>query len=158
MQYLVIEGAFPREVAEDICTKAWASLAPLGVDAADPSTWDAASYTRTDSICTEHAVKDVAPAAWHALLELCGGADRVVDGGEGLVLGASGHGYHNGVAANLCKDRDLPWEPPHAEMNGWHCVRAQTAPVALPCRAANAAVGGRTDGTTATSWTAQSRA
>ena len=68
----------------------------------------------------------------------------MADGGEGLVLGASGHGYHNGVAANLCKDRDLPWEPPHAGMNGWHCVRAQTALVALPCRAANApSVAGR---------------
>ena len=77
-------------------------------------------------------MKDVAPAAWHVLLELCGGAERVVDGGEGLVLGASGHGFHNGVAANLCKDRDLPWEPPHAEMNGWHCVSAQTALLRFP--------------------------
>lgn len=80
-----------------------------GLDKQDMSTWPIGKIHMPG---TEHiAAQEMAPHAVEAILDLCGGADRIV--GDQITWG-------NGFIANYGYGRDQEWEAPSADQNGWH--------------------------------------
>jgi len=113
---VVIRNAFSRELAAEVVEQAWRSLAEdADIHEGDPDSWKKLPYVRPAGSGRRIVLRDEAPRALRAQLDIMGGAHRIKGGGE-LVWG-------DGTVANLCKDGDQPWRPPHAEMDGYHFVR-----------------------------------
>ena len=62
----------------------------------EPASWAKAPYTRTQGSGQRFLMKDVAPLAWQAQLDACGGADRLPHGGQTMAWG-------DGAIGNLCR-------------------------------------------------------
>ena len=110
--FVVVQNAFPRSIADEICNTAWAGLAEQGVHKEDPETWKQAPYTRTQGRGKRFVLKDLAPRAWQAQLDACGGADRLPHGGEQLAFG-------DGAIGNLCSQSEMGYVAPSPELPGW---------------------------------------
>jgi hypothetical protein len=110
--YTIVRGGFPRAVADSVVDSAWASLGDQGILRDTPATWKQAPYTRTQG-GERFLMKEVAPLAWQAQVDVCGGADRLPERGEGLAMGG-------GAIGNLCMNAELGYEPPSAALGGWH--------------------------------------
>ncbi|HYE07608.1 MAG TPA: hypothetical protein VEL07_18970 [Planctomycetota bacterium] len=80
----------------------------VGYDRHDPSTWREARMHLP--VHEDFAVRDVAPRAYHAMLELCGGAERVAGDPQ----------WGDAFIANLGVRADQPWVPPSPAAGGWH--------------------------------------
>lgn len=79
----------------------------LGYDPTDPATWTEAKVHMPS---LEHqSVAVVAPRAWEAIGELCGGHDRVKP-----------TTWSDGFIANFSFGRGKPWLPPGPQIDGWH--------------------------------------
>jgi hypothetical protein len=100
--FVTIERAFSAEVAAK-----WVALGfeRLGLDQNDPRTW---SPNRAHPPATqEFDAAEFAPAAWEAMCELMGGAERVSP-------------CHWGDSLIFALGDDTEWIPPSAEAPGWH--------------------------------------
>jgi hypothetical protein len=75
--FLRLEGAIPLDNCDSWTQNVWARLA---MDPADKSTW----HTERTNMAKLNSVlaADIAPKAWAAICELCGGEDRIAKGGE----------------------------------------------------------------------------
>ncbi len=82
----------------------------LGIRKDDPSTW-LGGKTHMPSL-NRWSIEEIAPTAWQAICDLCGGADRVKDSGESS--------WGNGFILNFSFGADRPWEAPSASVPGWH--------------------------------------
>ncbi|HEX8237180.1 MAG TPA: hypothetical protein VF600_14575 [Abditibacteriaceae bacterium] len=103
--FVTIPNCFSREAAQDWLDKVWVRL---GYDANDPTTW---VEKRIHMPSLEHVdVQDFAPQAWGAACELLGGEERV----------KQPYKWGDSFIANLGIGADRPWEPPSAEVKGWH--------------------------------------
>ncbi len=80
----------------------------VGYDPHDPSTWREARLHLP--VHEDFAVREIAPRAYHAMMQLCGGHERVEDEPQ----------WGDGFIANLAVDADRPWVPPSATADGWH--------------------------------------
>jgi hypothetical protein len=110
--YVVVKGAFPRAVAHEVCETAWAALAEQGILRDDPETWKSAPYTRTQGSGKRYVLKEMAPRAWQAQLDACGGADRLPHAGDRMAFG-------DGAIGNLCAQWELGYIAPSPELPGW---------------------------------------
>ena len=111
--YVVIRNAFSRDIADQVVDQAWRSLAEdADIHRDQPDSWKKMPYVRPAGSSRRIVLKEEAPRALRAQLDLMGGACRI-KGGDQLSWG-------DGTVANLCKDGDQPWVAPHAEMDGWH--------------------------------------
>ncbi len=118
--YVVIEGAFSREIAAAVCACAWDELATRhGVAPDDPLTWDKPlqgprmnGYVRTGGNEARINLARDAPRAFDSQLDVVGGAHRLPGQGHSLRwgYGAIGNLGIPGVA----------WEAPEAQQPGWH--------------------------------------
>lgn len=140
--WVVVKGAFSKQIAADIVACSWRELAEQGIMQDDPQTWKLGPYTRTGGppnvsimaargdeaaaaqmleIRTRYGLPpqspllhDVAPRALGAQLDCIGGPDRMEDP-ERIRMPDS-------VAVNLCsEDGDLGeagWRSTRAP--GWH--------------------------------------
>ena len=140
--WVVVKGAFSKQIAADIVACSWRELAEQGIIQDDPQTWKLGPYTRTGGppnvsimasrgdeaaaaqmleIRTRYGLPpqspllhDVAPRALGAQLDCIGGPDRMEDP-ERIRMPDS-------VAVNLCsEDGDLGeagWRSTRAP--GWH--------------------------------------
>lgn len=79
----------------------------LGYDPADPSTWTADKIHMPSH--EHYVVKDVAPRAYAAICQLCGGAERI----QTPVWG-------DGFIANFHFGDSQAWVPPGPQAEGWH--------------------------------------
>ena len=70
--HVVIQDCFSREFAEEWKARAFIRL---GLDAAKPETWPSSRIHMPSLEYVE--VKEVAPRAWGAMCDLCGGEDRI---------------------------------------------------------------------------------
>jgi hypothetical protein len=103
--YVVLENCFDAESAAPIVDRAWRRL---GVDRDDPSTWD---RPRVHLPSVEHVdAAGFAPAAYAAACQLLGGEERV----------QTPWTWSDGIIANLGVGADRPFDPPSAEVGGWH--------------------------------------
>ena len=121
--FVLVKGAFPRAVADEVCETAWAALAEQGILRDDPETWKQAPYTRTQGSGKRYVLKEVAPRAWQAQLDVCGGADRLPHAGEQLA-------FSDGTIGNLCAQWQLGYVPPSPELPGW--VSSSAASTSAP--------------------------
>jgi hypothetical protein len=103
--YVVLENCFDAASAAPIVDRAWERL---GVDRDDPATWD---RPRVHLPSIEHVdAAEFAPAAFAAACQLLGGEDRVQTPWH----------WSDGIIANLGVGADRPFDPPSAEVGGWH--------------------------------------
>lgn len=103
--FVTIKECFTEADAREWLGDVWVRL---GYDADDPSTWAEPRIHMPTLNRVE--VRDFAPKAWGAICDLLGGADRIQ---QPTMWG-------DGFIANLGIGADRPWEPPSAEVSGWH--------------------------------------
>ena len=103
--HIVLHDCFPREIAREMTDRAFVRL---GYDPDDPTTW---TEPRIHMPSHQHMdVKEFAPEVWGAACELLGGEERI----------AQPYRWGDGFIVNTGIGKDQPWEPPSAEVKGWH--------------------------------------
>jgi hypothetical protein len=116
--YLVVKNCLDLEFADEWIDDAFQRL---GYDRDDPSTWE------KDMIWMSHtqeaAIREIAPRAWDAILDVVGGQDRlettVMLPPEALYP-VNSFNWNNAMIANLRRGADKPWQPPSPRTGGWH--------------------------------------
>ena len=118
--YLVIKGALDPAQAQPWIDRAYARL---GYSPTDPSTWE------KDIVWMDHEnhalIRDMAPKAWDALLDVIGGEDRLEP--EVYQMPPTGHftsvnsfEWTDAFIVNFRRGADQPWQPPSPATKGWH--------------------------------------
>jgi hypothetical protein len=103
--YVVVKDCFDPAAAQGWIDRAWIRL---GYDRDSPEQW-VEKRVHLSKLASVDA-RDFAPKAWEAAVQLLGGEDRV----ELPWL------WNDGFIANLGVGDDRPWQPPSAEVGGWH--------------------------------------
>ena len=103
--HVVLHDCFSREAAQEWLDKAWIRM---GYDPHDASTWVEKRIHMPDVEYID--VQEFAPKAWRAVCELLGGEERI----------QLPYRWSDGLIANLGVGADRPWEPPSAQVGGWH--------------------------------------
>ena len=117
--YITLKKCFDRELAQ-----AWTGDAfkRLGYDPEDASTWE------KPIVWLDHynkmPVRDFAPKAWGAICDIVGGEERI-DPSTRFI--ESKHfttieplNWSDSFVVNFHKGDDEPWQPPSAQVKGWH--------------------------------------
>ena len=118
--YLIVKDCLVRNIADSWIDQAYERL---GYDKNDPSTWT------KDIVWMDHKnqmpVREVAPKAWAAILDVVGGEDRLET--QVMRIPESGHFstinsslWSDAFIANFHRGADKPWQPPSAQVTGWH--------------------------------------
>ena len=117
--YLVIEGCVDGELARKWTDEAFVRL---GYDPADPSTWEKEIVWL--DVQNSAPVREISPRAWDALCDVVGGEDRIDDRvmkiGPGHFTTINSWEWSDAFVANFHRGADRPWQPPSAEVEGWH--------------------------------------
>lgn len=102
--HVIIHDCFSRDFAENWTASAFRRL---GYSQDDPSTWVEEIIHMPAS--QRVPMQEIAPKAWQAACELLGGEDRIAPctWGDSMIV-------------NFHKGADQPWQPPSAEVSGWH--------------------------------------
>jgi hypothetical protein len=103
--YVVVKNCFDPDAAQGWIDRAWVRF---GYDRDDPEQW-VEKRIQLAGLATVDT-RELAPKAWAAAVQLLGGEDRI----EGPWL------WNDGFIANLGVGDDRPWQPPSAEVGGWH--------------------------------------
>jgi hypothetical protein len=103
--YVVVKDGFDPGVAQAWIDRAWVRF---GYDRDHPEEW-IEKRIHLSKLASVDA-RDFAPKAWHAAVQLLGGEDRLQLPWE----------WNDGFIANLGVGDDRPWQPPSAELSGWH--------------------------------------
>ena len=118
--YLIVHDCVERDIASSWIDQAYARL---GYDKNDPNTWT------KDIIWMDHQnhlpVKEVAPKAWEAILDVVGGEDRLET--QVMRIPESGHfstinsfEWSDAFIVNFHRGADKPWQRPSPQITGWH--------------------------------------
>jgi hypothetical protein len=117
--YLIVKDCLDLSVAKRWIDEAYERL---GYDKHDPSTWI------KDIVWMDHKnfmpVRELAPKAWAAILEVVGGEERL----ETKVLGKpkthfswiNSFVWSDAFIVNFHRGAGQPWQPPSAQDTGWH--------------------------------------
>ncbi len=117
--YLVVKDCLDTSIANRWIDEAYVRL---GYNKRDPSTWT------KDIIWMDHKnqmpVCEVAPKAWAAILDVVGGEDRletqVMGLGPGHFTSINSFMWSDAFIINFHRGIDKPWQPPSAQVTGWH--------------------------------------
>ena len=118
--YLVVHDCLDMSIANRWIDETYERL---GYDKNDPSTWV------KDIVWMDHKnqlpVREVAPKAWAALMDVIGGEDRLEP--QVMKLASSGHFtsinsflWSDAFIVNFHRGIDQPWQPPSPQVKGWH--------------------------------------
>ncbi len=118
--YLIVKDCLDLDIANRWIEEAYDRL---GYDRHDPKTWT------KDIVWMDHKnvlpVRDIAPKAWAAILDVVGGEDRLEP--RVMRLRESGHFttinsfiWSDAFIVNFHRGADQPWQPPSAQVPGWH--------------------------------------
>jgi hypothetical protein len=118
--YLVVKDCLDKRIANRWIEEAYQRL---GYDPHDPSTW------KKDIIWMDHKnqmpVRELAPKAWAAILDVIGGEERLET--QVMALPQSRHFtsinsflWSDAFIVNFHRGADEPWQPPSAQVTGWH--------------------------------------
>lgn len=117
--YLVVKNCLDLDVARRWIADAYARL---GYDPNNPQTW------AKDIIWMDHQsqlpVRELAPKAWDAIIDVVGGEDRL----ETQVMEIESRHFttinsfiwSDAFIVNFHRGADKPWQPPSPEAGGWH--------------------------------------
>jgi hypothetical protein len=103
--YVVVKDCFDPETVQPWIDRAWVRF---GYDRGNPTQWTE-KRIHLSALASVDA-RDFAPKAWTAAVQLLGGEDRIE---------LPWH-WNDGFIANLGVGDDRPWQPPSAEVSGWH--------------------------------------
>ncbi|MFL6064217.1 MAG: phytanoyl-CoA dioxygenase family protein [Friedmanniella sp.] len=103
--YVVVESCFDPQEAQAWIDRAWLRF---GYDPDTPAQWTEKRIHLSKLASVD--ARDFAPKAWNAAVQLLGGEDRIE---------LPWH-WNDGFIANLGVGDDRPWQPPSAELSGWH--------------------------------------
>jgi hypothetical protein len=103
--FVKLEGALDRAFASRWVARTWQRI---GYDPQDASTWREARVHFP--ITATAPVSEIAPRAYAAICQLCGGAERIRQPVE----------WTDGFIANYGVGKDGPWAPPSPQLGGWH--------------------------------------
>ena len=117
--YLIVKGCVDPSISNRWIDEAYDRL---GYDKHNPNTWT------TDIIWMDHknqmAVRELAPKAWAAILDVVGGEDRletqVMRLPPGHFTSIDSFNWSDAFIANFHRGADKPWTPPSARVTGWH--------------------------------------
>ncbi len=116
--YLVVKQCVDRDFAQRWIDRGFERL---GYDQHDPRTWKKdLIWMKNES---EAAIRDVAPRAWAALLDVVGGEDRLetqVMDTPAKFYPVNSFNWSDALIVNLRTAADKPWQPPSAHSRGWH--------------------------------------
>jgi ectoine hydroxylase-related dioxygenase (phytanoyl-CoA dioxygenase family) len=117
--YLVVNDCLDTSVANRWIEEAYERL---GYDKDNPATW------QKDIIWMDHKnqlpVRELAPKAWAAILDVVGGEDRLepqvmqIESKHFSTIDSSI--WSDAFIVNFHKGADQPWQPPSAKVGGWH--------------------------------------
>ncbi len=118
--YLVVHDCLDLSISNRWIEEAYGRL---GYDKSDPTTW------QKDIVWMDHKnrmpVKQLAPKAWDAILDVVGGEDRLEP--QVMKLNESGHfttinsfEWSDSFIVNFRRGADKPWQPPSPSVGGWH--------------------------------------
>ena len=117
--YLIVEDCLDLNIAAGWIDQAYARL---GYDPHTPSTWE------KDIVWMDHQnklpIREIAPKAWQAILDVVGGEARL----ETQVMGKpkthfssiNSFVWSDAFIVNFHRGADRPWQPPSAQVTGWH--------------------------------------
>jgi hypothetical protein len=117
--YLMVRDCLDLRIANEWIDQAYERL---GYDKHDPSTWT------KDIVWLDHKnqlpVRDLAPKAWAAILDVVGGEDRL----ETQVMGKrathfswiNSFVWSDAFVVNFRRGAGEPWQPPSPAVTGWH--------------------------------------
>ena len=117
--YLIVKDAVDKNIASRWVAEAYDRL---GYSKTDPKTWE------KDIIWMDHKnelpVRELAPKAWDAVVDVIGGEDRL----ETQVMGIKGGHFttinsfiwSDAFIVNFHRGADQPWQPPSPQVKGWH--------------------------------------
>lgn len=117
--YMVLEDCLDLTIADRWIDEAYERL---GYDPNDTSTWE------KDIVWMDHKnqlpVWEVAPKAWAAICDVVGGEERIENRVKSI---ESGHFttinsfiWSDAFIVNFRRGADEPWQPPSANVSGWH--------------------------------------
>jgi hypothetical protein len=117
--YLVVKDCLDLNIANHWISEGFQRL---GYDPDKPSTWE------KDIIWMDHKnqmeVRELAPKAWDAIIDVVGGEDRletqVYGLGPGHFTSINSFIWSDAFIANFHRGSDKPWQPPSAQVSGWH--------------------------------------
>ncbi len=117
--YLVVKDCLDLNIANRWISEGFQRL---GYDPDQPSTWE------KDIIWMDHKnqmeVRELAPKAWDAILDVIGGEDRletqVYGLGPGHFTSINSFIWSDAFIANFHRGADKPWQPPSPQVTGWH--------------------------------------
>ena len=117
--FVVVKGAFSKELAQTVVESAWAELEQHhGLDRGNPESWDRPPTKngdrrniRTRGTDRRFRLATEAPEALMSQADLVGGRHRLLNG-ESLSWG-------DAVVANFGSPR-IPWQRPDPRQPGWH--------------------------------------
>ncbi|MCL5996964.1 MAG: phytanoyl-CoA dioxygenase family protein [Chloroflexi bacterium] len=117
--YLVVKDCLETSIANRWIDEAYDRL---GYDKHDPSTW------QKDIVWLDHKnqlpVRELAPKAWAALMDVIGGEDRletqVMGLGPGHFTSINSFIWSDAFIVNFHRGIDKPWQPPSPQVTGWH--------------------------------------
>ncbi|MFC1466642.1 MAG: phytanoyl-CoA dioxygenase family protein [Candidatus Brachytrichaceae bacterium NZ_4S206] len=118
--YLVVKDCLDRDIARRWIEEAYDRL---GYDKNDPATW------AKEIVWMDHKnqlpVREIAPKAWDAILDVVGGEERLEP--QVMRLHHSGHFttinsfiWSDAFIVNFRRGADKPWQPPSPQVGGWH--------------------------------------
>ena len=117
--YLIVKDCLDLNVASRWIDEAYNRL---GYRKDDPRTWE------KDIVWMDHKnqmpVREIAPKAWDAILDVVGGEDRletqVMHIGPGHFTSINSFIWSDAFILNFHKGADKPWQPPSPQVTGWH--------------------------------------
>jgi len=117
--YLIVNDCVDPSVSNRWVDEAYDRL---GYSKQDPSTWT------KDIIWMDHKnqapVRELAPRAWDAILDVVGGEDRletqVMEIGPGHFTSINSFIWSDAFIVNFRRGADKPWQPPSPNVTGWH--------------------------------------
>jgi hypothetical protein len=116
--YFVVENALDETVR-----RRWVAggFERLGYDPRDPATW--AEEIIWMQYRNEMPIRELAPRAWDAILDVVGGEDRLETRSfinHEAQYPMSSFNWNDAFIANFRRGADKPWSPPSPEAGGWH--------------------------------------
>ena len=117
--YLVVKGCFDKPFAQGWTDQAYDRL---GYKKEDPSTWE------TDIVWMDRQnrlpVRELSAKAWDAICDVVGGEERIEDRVMEIeskhFTSIDTFEWSDSFIVNFHRGADQPWQPPSAQVGGWH--------------------------------------
>jgi len=116
--YLVVKQCVDLNFAQRWIARGYERL---GYDQNDPRTWVKDMIWMQNE--SEVAIREVAPRAWAALLDVVGGEERLetqVMDTPARFYPVNSFNWSDALIMNFRRGADQPWEPPAPQSSGWH--------------------------------------